>query len=335
MEEEHLDKFFSEDEDYSSLTEEPDTNAPEESEEVHLGDVRAKKEDVLYVRYELVARVRKDAPVMFVAPGQAIPVYRKKNGRWQQVLNSLEFRAYVLPVCHGKVWTLGAKRPSVETGRSLASQPPRRETLLSRPGGRYIVRPHPVIPSAIGMDPYPGPDLPYNLLDSFQMQAGDMFRHFKDHPVMSGSCPFRWVVSNSTPPAHQTNPFGLGGDADAWGYNPITGKRVENLHPVGIPIGWRFGHSVMENFCAFEYADATESLLEETGAEWLYISNSLSQWGHTTHLVEAPVTAASDLPKGILEMPWRFDPEGDKYGEESFSPLLYGELTRLSNGVCE
>lgn len=283
----------------------------------------------LLVRFEMVARLRKDTAPFFVAPGQVIPVYQKKKGEWFQVLNGLEFRAEVLPLNKGRVWVMGDKKPTFEVARK---QQPTRGTLLSSPGGRHIVRPHPRVPGAVGLSPYPGPDLGYELLSKYQIQSPDFIHRYEGHPVSKGDQPFRWVI----PTKEASSAGGLFGmDVDnSWGYNPLTNKRVENLQPTGIPIGWKMATDVVgEDFCAFEYAEAVEALLGDTDAQWIYAQNCISSWGYVA-LEERMLTSSKDLPQGLIELPWVWSDE-DRYGEESISPLLFEQLRRLKSLDCK
>ena len=303
----------------------------------------------LLVRYEVAAAIDDEngkPKVIFLAPGQMIPAFRKSGNQWIQALRCLEIRAYVLPMYEKEVLTMGANKPQWNDLEALAEMPASRELRLSSPGGEMRLRPHPRIPGVLPMKRYNGNTVARQL-DQTQMQAGDFIRLFGSMPLIEmknqDTFPYRFVVGDLDAEEEETTTgFGslfASSSIDDTAANPLTGSIVSGLKPVNLPISFVYAEDHFEDFDPAKYEASVQEELKDNN--WIFIQHRLSPY-FDTDVEDALGYCASgrvkqtfsreELPPGAFLNQW---PAEDLRGPRLLNPLApyaYDQGWRLTSG---
>lgn len=220
----------------------------------------------LMVRYEIMYAWKTGAGTTrtaFLAPGQAIPVFRSKGRTWEQTLR-VEARAYALPMFDSEVYVMSNDEKVDYTDLpNISNHEKTQGTILCAPGGESRLRPHPRVPGMLPFKKYAGktvnPQLQRNA-----MQVGDfvdLFGHMPLIPLESKRLPFSFCTGTEV----DDQPFTAAGmhevmsgqaEMENVAANVLTGRMLHDITPLDLPIAFSYAEDFLSKEAKFQDYDS-------------------------------------------------------------------------------
>jgi len=234
----------------------------------------------LMVRYELfISYTTGDGQNVstLVPPGTVVPVFRKVQKQWRQVLQCVELRAYAAPFHNGELFVMGDENIFYQDLDTLLSRPASEDLILSKPGGGFRLRPHPKVPGMLPMK-HTGKG---RLLERNPWQAGDYMKIFGKMPLLPISkaeeFPFRFVSVNLTGEDQVEGFTPLTADADTTSASILTKGYVGNVQPLDLPVSMAYAEELFgDQFTAMAYEGGVLDYLDDQ--EFVFLQHRLSPY---------------------------------------------------------
>jgi len=285
----------------------------------------------------------------FLAPGQSVPMFRRKGNKWEQILRHVELRAYGVPFFKGRAWLTGQTKPRYNELEEFAHQPTGPDTQVATPGGLLRLSSYPEIPGLLPMKT--AVSIGGRQLSRAPFQLGDFIKLFGDHPLVpldaEQQYPFRFVgadLTQSDPETEDGTSSLLDGtlELDQSTTNPITGEWIGGLKSLDLPVSFCYAEEFFTEFSARKYDEGVRDHLKDE--DWVFLQHTMAPYMATEveeciHNLDhsAPITR-EELPHAAFLAPWSFTPkkkeaENNKIPDYwSLNPYAYDKARKLKDG---